>query len=115
MKILAFFLLIMISSCSVFDNEQELESVEMITTADDSSFRVINRSGDPVLYLVIESNTAAVIDLAIECDDFNPNLSQKSSVKVNYTDIMGWEEGANSVWFFWTNCKGAQDSKTIEL
>lgn len=115
MKLLALLLLLILSSCSVFDNEQDLEHVEVLTTTDGFSFTVLNKTESPILYIFIETNTAAVIDLAISCDDFQPNLSQKSSVKVNYSDIMGWDEGAESVWFFWTDCKGTQNSETIKV
>ncbi len=115
MKVLALLLLLTFSSCSVFDNEQDIEHVEVLTTTNGSSFTVLNKSDTPIIYLFIETNTAAVIDLAISCDDFQPNLPQKSSVKVNYSDIMGWDEVAESVWFYWTDCNGSGDSKTIKL
>ena len=115
MKIYALSVILLFSACSVFDNEQSISDADVIATANDPIFSVLNKSEKPILFLVIETNTAAVIDLADPCIDFTPNLSAKSNIQMNYSDIYGWEENSESAWFYWSDCNGNGDSKTIQL
>ena len=115
MKPLSFFSIFLFTACSVFDNEQSISKSDVVATANDPVFSVLNKSDKPIVYFVIETNTAAVIDLADPCKEFTPNLTPRSSSIINYSDIFGWEEGAESVWFYWTDCNGNNDSKTIQL
>lgn len=115
MKVLMLFSVVLLSACSVFDNEQSISDADVIATANEPLFSVLNKSEKPILYLVIETNLASVIDLADPCADFSPNLEARSSSQLSYSDIAGWEEGAESVWFMWTDCRGSGDSKTIKL
>ncbi|MFV1885293.1 MAG: hypothetical protein ACMZ7B_12450 [Balneola sp.] len=115
MKTLCLLSILLLSACSVFDNEQDIENSDIIATANDPVFSVLNKSEQSILFLVIETNTAAVIDLADPCIDFNPNLAPNSKTQLNYSDIWGWKQGDDSVWFYWTDCKGSGESKTIKL
>ncbi len=109
------FVFLLFSACSVFDNEQNISNSDVIATANDPIFSILNRSEKPIIYLVIETNTANVIDLADPCEEFTPNLAPKSNSQIHYSDIAGYEKGAESVWFMWTDCRGSGDSKTIKL
>lgn len=106
---------LLFTTCSIFDNEQDIENSDIIAAANNPVFSVLNKSEKPIVFLVIETNTASVIDLADPCEEFQPNLNAKSSTLMNYSDIFGWEKEAKSVWFFWTDCSGSGDSKTIKL
>lgn len=115
MKFLVFFLLIALSSCSVLDNEQDIEGSQVIAVANDPIFSVLNKSNSDIFFIVIETQTSHLVDIAITCD--NPELALKTNqrTELSYSDILGWDENAESVWFYWTNCEEAQGSKTIKL
>ncbi len=115
MKKLPLFLILILSSCSVFDNEQSISESDVIATANDPVFTILNKSAKPIVYVVIETNTSHVIDLAPLCDDFQPNLSAEPNAQFHYSEILGWDEEAESVWFYWTDCKESANSKTIKL
>lgn len=115
MKAFLLLSILLFSTCSVFDNEQNISDSDVIATANAPLFSVLNKSEKPIVYLVIETNLASVINLADPCADFSPNLGGRSSTQINYSDIAGWEDGAESVWFYWTDCNGAGNSKTIQL
>ena len=115
MKTICLLSILLFSACSVFDNEQDIENSDIVATANDPVFSVLNKSEQSILFLVIETNTAAVIDLADPCENFQPNLAPKTNVQIQYSDIFGWEDNSESVWFYWTDCKGSGESKTIKL
>jgi hypothetical protein len=76
---------------------------------------IYNSTDKPVFYFLIESNTAAVINLADPCENFQPNLPGKSTLSIPYDQIFGFNEDAETAWFMWTDCQGSGDSKTLDL
>ena len=108
-------LLTLLSSCSVFDSEQNLEETLVIATANDPVFSVLNKTDKPIVYVVVETQTLAVIFLAEPCIDFSPNLEPNENIQFNYSDIIGWHEGAKSAMIIWTDCQGSSSNETIKL
>lgn len=115
MKTLLLLSILLFSACSVFDNEQDIENSDIITAANDPIFSVLNKSEKPIVFIVIEIDTSFLVDLANPCTDFRPNLLPKSSIQLNYSEILGWDENSESIWFYWTDCNGSGESKTIKL
>ena len=110
-KYLSLGLLLLLPTCSVLDNEQNLENATVIGTANNPIFSVINKSEKSIFYFILESNDAALFDpeAGFPCNNYQPNLDSKQSVQINYSNIPGWAEGEDSVWFMWTDCNGSGD------
>lgn len=117
MKLLGLLLLFTLSSCSVFDNEQSIENSEVLAVANAPIFSVLNKSERPIFIFVMESNDAALFDPApgFPCAFSEPNLPSRENIQIQYSEILGWEQGEESVWFYWTDCNGSSDSQTIKL
>lgn len=115
MKLLILSLIILLSSCSVFDNEQDITSSDILTEANDPILSVQNMSNRDVYFFVIETQTSYLVNFAFTCANSELALKRKQRTEISYSDIPGWHKNAESVWFYWTNCKGAQGSKTIKL
>lgn len=107
--------LTLLSGCSVFDSEQNLEETLVIATANNPIFSVLNKTESPIVFLVVETEILSLIDLADPCTDFKPNLESNKNIQIKYADILGWDEDAKSVWFLWTDCKDLSFNKTIKL
>ena len=84
-------------------------------TAQPPAVEIFNNTEKPVFYFLIETNTSHVIDLADPCNQFQPNLPAKSTLKIPYDQILGFDKDAKSAWFMWTDCQGNSDSRTVQL
>lgn len=115
MRVFAILFLLILSACSLFDNEQNLKEAEVLAVANDSFLNVLNKTNSDVYFIVVETKTSHVIDIAITCNDPEFALKPKQSGQISYSDILGWKEDAKSVWFYWTDCNGSSYSRTITL
>lgn len=53
-----------------------------------------NRSNVRVYYMVVESETAAVIDWAPNIGANTPSIDPQKSIEINVEDIIGYDDGA---------------------
>jgi hypothetical protein len=62
-----------------------------------------NARAEPIRYMLIENNTAAMIDIP-PCRDWSPRLPTIPSNErdsVHFSEIMGYEEEATEGWLIW--------------
>lgn len=115
MKAYSLLVLFIISSCSVFNNEQNLISGKVLVSADDPFLNIMNNTNEDVHFIVIESNLSHVIDFAFTCEGEDAKLKSQETIQIAYSDIYGWNDDAESVWIYWGNCDNLEGSETIKL
>ncbi len=110
MKYLALvFTLLLFESC----NSPVPETVT--ATANPPKIILSSNTDKPVHYVLIETKTSHLVDLADPCQNFQPNLPAHSKLILPYNQMMGFNKEAESAWFYWTDCQGNSGSETIEL
>ena len=95
-------------------------SSQLLTlSSDGTALTLTNRNSWPVFYMVVDPNMLALLDFAL-CEDpaTCPRVAAKSSVRVPYTDIIGYHPGQAAVhftqWRLRQNSSGDYDATDIQ-
>lgn len=110
MRFITFILLLfLLISCK--DNPVQLVEIH----ADPPNLKITNHTERPIFFYAIEEETAAAVRLADPCNDFQPNLPANSTIMYPYEDIMGFNDEAEFVWIWWSDCVNQSDMETYAL
>lgn len=73
-----------------------------------SSVTLSNSSSQVIYYVLIEAETAALIDLAPMSKW--PTIAPRSAITIQHSDIMGYTESSTEAYFMWRAKKGPSGS-----
>lgn len=111
------FLILTIVSTSLFLScSSSVDSFgDEILNIDTNNSTVIlsNNSHQIVYYVLVESETANLIDLNPNVIEW-PSIEAGTKVTIPYEEIMGYEDSSNDAWITWANVDSA-NSHTIKL
>jgi hypothetical protein len=106
----AIFLAFLISGCGV----DAIGDDAVRVTTSNSAVTIINTTSHVVYYVLIEAETATLVDLAPMSEW--PTIEPRSEITIQYVDIMGYSETATEAYFMWRTKKGPSGaSMTIRL
>lgn len=74
-----------------------LSDDEVRIATNGSSVTLSNTSSQVIYYVLIEAETAALVDLAPMSEW--PTISPRSAITIRYTDIMGYTESSTEAYF----------------
>jgi hypothetical protein len=103
-------LLLLLTSCKD-DNSVPLVEVQ----PSPPNLEITNHTPRAVFFYAIEQETSERVRLADPCQNFEPNLPADTTIMLPYEDIMGFNEEAEYVWFWWTDCVNNSDMETYPL
>ncbi len=63
-----------------------------------------NKSEKTIYYVIIESETANLVDLDPDYRKW-PSIEAGSELVINYNQIMGYEESSERAWIYWSDDK----------
>ena len=100
-------LVLVLGSCKEdkdFPSDLEVSVQETVLT-------LHNRSNVRVYYMVVESETAAVIDWAPNIGGNTPSIDPQKSIEINVEDIVGYKDGAEqAIVYHWI---GVEENGTL--
>ncbi len=79
------------------------------------NLEISNHTDRAIFFYAIEQNFSEKIRLADPCQGFQPNLPADTTLLFPYEDIMGFDEEAEKVWFWWTDCVDNSEMETFTL
>lgn len=99
-------------SCSGGSDALSDDAVRVMTNG--SSVTLSNTSSQLIYYVLMEAETATLVDLAPMSEW--PTIAPRSQITIQYRDIMGYSERATEAYFMWRAKKGPSGSSmTIRL
>lgn len=105
----------LLTSCSVFDSEQNLDENTVLVTASEDELHILNKTLTDIIYVVMDTNMAAVVDIADPCENPQSPVKPGEFRAIAYEDIFGKNSNTESLWFYWTNCRGNSETRTIKI
>jgi hypothetical protein len=102
MRFAQFALLALFPSFSACDGPTSVTEEAFSIRATGREVRLSNEAPKPTFYLIVERETAAVIDFMTCVQDPGcPNVASGTTVRVPYSEILGYRRGRREAIVFW--------------